>query len=130
MDYIYSTVLPNKHQGFESPLKNVIPNPRSGRKDPEEGSHLWVSSPNNDTDNSESDYRSPDDESDKPERWLSQVKPTKNSVRDGRRAMPRPVDKARGSRNQNRRVRATFADSLRPAARPHDYTTRDTVWSW
>ena len=43
--------------GFESPLKNAIPNPRSGRKDPEEGSHLRVSSSTNDTDNSESNYQ-------------------------------------------------------------------------
>ncbi len=43
--------------GFESPLKNAIPNPRLGRKDPEEGSHLRVSSPTNDTDDSKRDYQ-------------------------------------------------------------------------
>ena len=43
--------------GFKFSLKNAIPNPRWGRKDPEEGSHLRVSSPTNDTDNSKSNYQ-------------------------------------------------------------------------
>ena len=80
-------------------------------------------------DNPESNYRSPDNGSDKPERWSSQLKPTKSLAWDGRRTTTRPVDKARGSRIPNCRVQATFADSPRPAVRPPDYTTRDTAWS-
>ena len=115
--------------GFESPLKMQSRTRARAARTPTKEATFGYQAPTMTPTTQRSDYRSPDDESDKPERWLSQLKLTKSLARDGRRATPRPVDKARGSRIPNRGVRATFADSPRLAARPPDYTTRDTAWS-
>ena len=129
------TVPRNEYHGVRVLTKNAIPNPRSGSGTsvytgtPRKEATLGYQAPTMTNDNPESNYRSPKDGSDKPERWPSQLKLTKNSVWYGRRVKPSPADKARGSRNQNCGVWAMFANSPRPAVRPYDYTTRDTAWS-